>query len=47
MVCHSDGDVEKLKVVIVDSDNIGRLMINCRWSNGIHECIEVKNHLQP
>ena len=40
-------DGEKLQVVIVDPDNTGRLMIGSRWSNGVHEFVEVKNHLQP
>ena len=43
----SEDDNEKLKVVIVDPDNTGRLMLGSRWSNGVHEFVEVMNHLKP
>ena len=43
----SEDDDEKLKVVIVDPDNTGRVMIGSRWSNGVHEFVEVMNHLKP
>ena len=47
VICPSEDNDEKLKVVIVDPDNTGRLMIGSRWSNGVHEFVEVKNHLKP
>ena len=47
VLCPSKEDDEKLQVVIVDPDNTGRLMMGSRWSNGVHEFVEVKNHLQP
>ncbi|EFA82138.1 hypothetical protein PPL_05043 [Heterostelium album PN500] len=34
-------------VVIVDKDNTGRLMIGSRYSDGLHEFIEVKHNLLP
>lgn len=43
----SEDDDKKLKIIIVDPDNTGRLMIGSRWSNGVHEFVEVMNHLQP
>ncbi|KAM9983662.1 hypothetical protein ACTFIY_000376 [Dictyostelium cf. discoideum] len=34
-------------IVLVDKENTGRLMIGSRYSNGLHEFIEVKHGLQP
>jgi preprotein translocase subunit SecA len=43
----SGEDSQKSKVIIVDSENTGRLMTASRWSNGVHELLEVKNGVQP
>lgn len=38
---------EKKGILIVDADNTGRIMHGCRWSDGIHEFVEVKHGFQP
>ncbi len=40
------GDNDKV-VVIVDAENTGRLMWGSRWSNGLHEFVEVKHSMIP
>lgn len=34
-------------MVIVDSENTGRLNFGSRWSYGLHEFVEVKHNLHP
>lgn len=35
------------EIVIIDFENTGRVLENCRWSSGIHEFIEVKHGIVP
>lgn len=37
----------KKQVKIVDAENTGRIQHGMRWSEGIHEFLEVKHHLLP
>lgn len=34
-------------MVIVDFENTGRLKFGSRWSNGLHELVEVKHGIKP
>ncbi|MDR3624746.1 MAG: hypothetical protein P4L16_06370 [Chlamydiales bacterium] len=37
--------IKNNKVLIVDATNTGRIMIGSRWSNGVHEFVELKHGL--
>ncbi|MGE3919741.1 MAG: helicase-related protein [Gammaproteobacteria bacterium] len=47
VLINSEEDPNKKEIVIVDPDNTGRLMRGSRWSNGLHEFVEVKHGLFP
>jgi preprotein translocase subunit SecA len=36
-----------MEIIIVDLENTGRLNIGSRWSNGLHEFVEVKHKIKP
>ncbi|MFZ0565273.1 MAG: hypothetical protein WAM28_03725 [Chlamydiales bacterium] len=43
---NQDGQIQKA-IVIIDAENTGRLMHGCRWSNGVHEFVELKHGIAP
>ena len=42
-----DNSKEKTSIQIVDAENTGRINQGSRWSNGVHEFLEIKHDIEP